>query len=327
MGAENSTLKVSFHQWDLAEGVDLRTLSPLDEVTILSSVARTGRLVVVDECPLRCGIASEVAAVVAEAGFGLLKAPVSSMTRAQVSVPYSPPLEAAVTPDASKIVAAVRRTLGLERWSEQAVCCTTCCADARCRRAYHCPTPSARYLNPKHLHGVLGGVPCRAVRTRRRSPRRFIGNDQFLPPIQPRAAWGTPLIPERSITSIKPADDGLPLGLAMVALHEALELLCGLFAHLRQRLAHFLAGRLHAGLHFSHADQIVHQHDGLANRLTARQEPVISQDENVVPAKVATKTLALVQVNGNAFKIMIADAIVEHHRVLAEIAQPPGVRG
>ncbi len=95
-----------------AEVVDLRTLSPLDEVTILSSIARTGHLVVVDECPLRCGIASEVAAVVAEGGFGLLKAPVSRVTRAQVPVPYSPPLEAAVTPDASKIVAAVRRTLG-----------------------------------------------------------------------------------------------------------------------------------------------------------------------------------------------------------------------
>ena len=95
-----------------AEVVDLRTLSPLDEDTILSSVARTGRLVVVDECPLRCGIASEVAAVVAEAGFDLLKAPVSRVTRAQVPVPYSPPLEAAVTPDASTIVAAVRRTLG-----------------------------------------------------------------------------------------------------------------------------------------------------------------------------------------------------------------------
>jgi acetoin:2,6-dichlorophenolindophenol oxidoreductase subunit beta len=95
-----------------AEVVDLRTLSPLDEHTILSSVARTGRLVVVDECPLRCGIASEVAAVVVEAGLDLLKAPVSRVTRAQVPVPYSPPLEAAVTPDASKIVAAVKRTLG-----------------------------------------------------------------------------------------------------------------------------------------------------------------------------------------------------------------------
>jgi pyruvate dehydrogenase E1 component beta subunit len=96
-----------------AEVVDLRTLAPLDEATILASVGRTGRLVVVDECPLRCGIASEVAAVVAEHGFDLLKAPVARVTRAQVPVPYSPPLEAAVTPDAAKIIAAVKRTLGV----------------------------------------------------------------------------------------------------------------------------------------------------------------------------------------------------------------------
>jgi acetoin:2,6-dichlorophenolindophenol oxidoreductase subunit beta len=96
-----------------AEVVDLRTLAPLDEATILRSVERTGRLVVVDECPLRCGIASEVAAVVAEHGFGLLKAPVARVARAQVPVPYSPPLEAAVMPDAAKIIAGVKRTLSV----------------------------------------------------------------------------------------------------------------------------------------------------------------------------------------------------------------------
>jgi pyruvate dehydrogenase E1 component beta subunit len=94
-----------------AEVVDLRTVAPLDEQTILASVARTGRLVVVDECPLRCGIASEVAASVAEHGFDLLKAPIQRVTRAQVPVPYSAPLEAAVTPDAAKIAAAARRAL------------------------------------------------------------------------------------------------------------------------------------------------------------------------------------------------------------------------
>ena len=94
-----------------AEVVDLRSLAPLDETTILNSVARTGRLVVVDECPLRCGIAAEIAAVVAEHGFGLLQAPVVRVTRAQVPVPYSPPLEAAVTPDAAKIAAAAKRAL------------------------------------------------------------------------------------------------------------------------------------------------------------------------------------------------------------------------
>ena len=93
-----------------AEVVDLRTAAPrLTKKTILALVARTGRLVVVDECPLRCGIASEIAATVAEHGFELLKAPIQRVTRAQVPVPYSAPLEAAVTPDAAKIATAVRR--------------------------------------------------------------------------------------------------------------------------------------------------------------------------------------------------------------------------
>jgi acetoin:2,6-dichlorophenolindophenol oxidoreductase subunit beta len=95
-----------------AEVVDLRTLAPLDEDTILESVGRTGRLVVVDECPLRCGFASEVSATVVERGFDLLKAPIRRVTRAQVPVPYSAPLEAAVTPDPAKIEAAVRQVLG-----------------------------------------------------------------------------------------------------------------------------------------------------------------------------------------------------------------------
>jgi pyruvate dehydrogenase E1 component beta subunit len=92
-----------------AEVVDMRTLVPLDEATILASVKRTGRLVVVDECPLRCGIASEVSASVAEAGFDLLKAPIVRVTRAHVPVPYSLPLEEAITPDPGKIAAAVRK--------------------------------------------------------------------------------------------------------------------------------------------------------------------------------------------------------------------------
>jgi pyruvate dehydrogenase E1 component beta subunit len=91
-----------------AEVVDLRSLSPLDEDAILASLAKTGRLVVVDECPLRCGIASEVAATVAERGFGLLKGPVQRVTRAQVPVPYSLPLEQAITPDPARIAAAAR---------------------------------------------------------------------------------------------------------------------------------------------------------------------------------------------------------------------------
>jgi acetoin:2,6-dichlorophenolindophenol oxidoreductase subunit beta len=95
-----------------AEVVDLRTLSPLDEDAILQSVERTGRLVVVDECPLRCGIASEVAACVAENGFKLLRAPIQRVTRAQVPVSYSEPEEAAITPDPGKIATAVLKVCG-----------------------------------------------------------------------------------------------------------------------------------------------------------------------------------------------------------------------
>ena len=93
------------------EVVDPRTLVPLDEKTILDSVSRTGRLVVVDECPLRGGIASEIAATVAERGFRYLKGPIVRVTRPDVPVPYSLPLENFITPDPEKIAAAVRRVL------------------------------------------------------------------------------------------------------------------------------------------------------------------------------------------------------------------------
>lgn len=94
------------------EVIDLRTLAPLDEGTVLTSVGRTGRLVVVDECPLRCGFASEVSATVVERGFDLLKAPIRRVTRAHVPVPYTAALEAAIVPDPAQIEAAVRAVLG-----------------------------------------------------------------------------------------------------------------------------------------------------------------------------------------------------------------------
>ena len=93
------------------EIVDPRTQVPFDEATILESVARTGRLVVVDECPLRGGVASEISASVAEHGFRALKAPILRVARADTPVPFSAPLEAAVTPDPAKIAAAVRRVM------------------------------------------------------------------------------------------------------------------------------------------------------------------------------------------------------------------------
>jgi pyruvate/2-oxoglutarate/acetoin dehydrogenase E1 component len=94
-----------------AEVVDPRTLAPLDEETILQSVSRTGRLVVVDEAPLQGGVASGIAGMVAERGFRWLKAPVQRVARRDTPVAFSPPMEAYVVPNAAKIAEAARRAL------------------------------------------------------------------------------------------------------------------------------------------------------------------------------------------------------------------------
>lgn len=88
------------------EVIDPRTLEPLDEDALLASVAKTGRLIVADECPLRCGVAAELTAVVAEKAWRQLKAPPRRITRRDVPMPFSPPLEEYVEPTVDKIVAA-----------------------------------------------------------------------------------------------------------------------------------------------------------------------------------------------------------------------------
>jgi len=93
------------------EVVDPRTLFPLDEETILRSVRKTGRLVVVDEARTTCSAASEIAAIVAEKAFGALRAPVRRVTVRDVAIPYSPPLEKAVLPDEHSVIHAVRETM------------------------------------------------------------------------------------------------------------------------------------------------------------------------------------------------------------------------
>lgn len=94
-----------------AEVVDPRSLIPLDEDTLLKSVAKTQRVLVVDEGHLRCGAAAEIAAVIADKGFDFLDAPVKRLTAPDVPVPFSPPLEKFVLPDDKKIVAAVKELL------------------------------------------------------------------------------------------------------------------------------------------------------------------------------------------------------------------------
>ncbi|AOY57490.1 MULTISPECIES: alpha-ketoacid dehydrogenase subunit beta [Desulfococcus] len=94
-----------------AEIVDLRTLVPLDTRTILSSVRKTGRLVVLHEATRTGGFAGEVAAVVMEEAFADLKAPLRRVTGPDIPVPASPPLERFYIPDAAQVVSAVKEIL------------------------------------------------------------------------------------------------------------------------------------------------------------------------------------------------------------------------
>jgi acetoin:2,6-dichlorophenolindophenol oxidoreductase subunit beta len=90
--------------------IDLRTTSPLDEETLLESVERTGRIVVVDEAPPRCSVAADVAALVAGKAFAALKAPPRCVTAPHTPVPFAPSLEKLYIPDPDRIAAAVRAT-------------------------------------------------------------------------------------------------------------------------------------------------------------------------------------------------------------------------
>lgn len=92
--------------------IDLRTTSPLDEEAILDSVEMTGRLVVVDESPPRCSLASDIAATVAAKAFTSLKAPPIMVTAPHTPVPFARELERAWLPSPQKIEDAVRQVLG-----------------------------------------------------------------------------------------------------------------------------------------------------------------------------------------------------------------------
>ncbi len=92
-----------------AEVVDLRTLRPLDTATVLESLKKTNRLVVVEEGWPVCSIASEIAAVVMEQGFDDLDAPVLRVTNEDVPLPYAANLEKLALITADKVVAAVKK--------------------------------------------------------------------------------------------------------------------------------------------------------------------------------------------------------------------------
>ena len=91
-----------------AEVIDLRTLLPLDRETILNSVKKTNKLLVVHEDTRTGGIAGEIAALVCESAFGDLDGPVTRVTALDTPVPYSPPLEEYFLPNSEKVAAAAR---------------------------------------------------------------------------------------------------------------------------------------------------------------------------------------------------------------------------
>ena len=87
---------------------DPRSLLPFDKDGLAASVAKTGRLVVADDSARTCGFAAEVSGLIAERCFDSLRSPIKRVTRADVTVPYSTPIEHAMLPAAGELEAAVR---------------------------------------------------------------------------------------------------------------------------------------------------------------------------------------------------------------------------
>lgn len=94
------------------EVVDPLSLSPLDEETILNSVAKTNRLIVIDEANPRCSVATDIAALVADKGFDTLDAPIKRITAPHTPVPFSPALEDLYLPTPDRVVGVVSELLG-----------------------------------------------------------------------------------------------------------------------------------------------------------------------------------------------------------------------
>ncbi|HEX8183661.1 MAG TPA: alpha-ketoacid dehydrogenase subunit beta [Blastocatellia bacterium] len=93
------------------EVVDLRSLAPLDKETVLESVKKTSRALIVHEANMTAGFGAEIAALIAGEAFDYLDAPVMRVASLDVPVPFSPPLEMAMLPSVDKITAAARKLL------------------------------------------------------------------------------------------------------------------------------------------------------------------------------------------------------------------------
>ena len=96
------------------EVIDPRTIVPLDLDTIVESLKKTGRVVVVDEGHYTCGVAAEIAQRIMESAFDYLDAPIERVCTKQVPIPFSPTLESYVVPDEDNIKEAVYKTLNFK---------------------------------------------------------------------------------------------------------------------------------------------------------------------------------------------------------------------
>ena len=91
--------------------LDLRTLSPLDEDSILESVEETGRAIIVDESSPRCNIATDISALICDKSFSYLKAPIKMISPPHTPVPFSPVLEDIYMPDEQTIISTAKKIL------------------------------------------------------------------------------------------------------------------------------------------------------------------------------------------------------------------------
>lgn len=111
VGASLEAAEIAAQEGISVEVIDPRTLAPLDKDTLLSSIRKTGRLIVADEDNKTCGFAGEIAAIAAEEAIEYLKAPVIRNTSPDVPVPFSPPLEKSFMFGKDEILESIRTVI------------------------------------------------------------------------------------------------------------------------------------------------------------------------------------------------------------------------
>jgi acetoin:2,6-dichlorophenolindophenol oxidoreductase subunit beta len=112
MGTALEAAKILAEQGVSLEVLDLRSLVPLDKPSLLASVRKTGRLVVLHDATKFGGFGAEIAAIVAEEAFDHLKSPICRLGAPDIPVPFSPPQEKFNRPSPQKVVEAVRAAMG-----------------------------------------------------------------------------------------------------------------------------------------------------------------------------------------------------------------------